>query len=214
MQIEGSFATGRTMQTILSVVLILIGTILFSVLYTISLQPKTLSLRVGEKAFRLCGRIRFVSMIFELAVVAGYVLFALGGRCDLPLSSGNALPTRIVGASVAFVCLSFMTYATIKAGSESASPRQETTLHHGIYDFMRHPQTLGEMLSWFGISIALNSLTLLLYSLVWLPLFIGFTVIEDNDLALRFGESYRVYSRGVGIFWRKGRHLRRPNVEE
>ena len=96
-----------------------------------------------------------------------------------------------------------MTYATVKAGGESATPNEATELHHGIYDYMRHPQTLGEMLSWFGISMLLNSLTLLAYSIVWLPLFIGFTVIEDNDLALRFGDAYLEYSRRVGIFWRR-----------
>ena len=50
----------------------------------------------------------------------------------------------------------------------------------------------------------LNSLPLVVYSLIWIPIFIGFTVVEDNDLALRFGNEYLVYTKQVGLFWRKG----------
>ena len=112
----------------------------------------------------------------------------------------------MAGGVFTVLCLSFMTYATVKAGRESATPNEATELHHGIYDYMRHPQTLGEMLSWFGIAMVLNSLPLLLYSSLWLPVFIGFTVIEDNDLALRFGAEYLEYERRVGMFWKKRPH--------
>jgi protein-S-isoprenylcysteine O-methyltransferase Ste14 len=69
-----------------------------------------------------------------------------------------------------------------------------------FYAISVQPAALGEMLMWFGIALLLNSLTLFVLSLVWIPIFIGFTVIEDNDLALRFGEPYLEYSRRVGIF--------------
>lgn len=191
------------MISMIAVVLIVVGTVLFSMLYTISVQPKTLSLRVGTKAYRRCGVIRSAAIVFELMTLGGYVLFPLGSTFNFKLTVGSSIAVRIAGGVFAALCLSFMTYATLKAGGESAVPNELTELHHGIYDYMRHPQTLGEMLSWFGISMVLNSLTLLVYSIVWLPLFIGFTVIEDNDLAVRFGDAYVDYTRRVGMFWKR-----------
>ena len=192
------------MISLIAAILILGGTCLFSVLYAVSLQPKALSFRFGQRSYQTCGALRYLAMFFEMSVLAGYVLFVFGTEINFKLTTSNPTVIRILGAGFALACLAFMTYATIKAGPESATPSEETTLHHGIYDFMRHPQTLGEMLIWFGISVALNSLTLLLFSLIWLPIFIGFTVVEDNDLALRFGEEYLEYSRKVGIFWKRG----------
>ncbi len=46
----------------------------------------------------------------------------------------------------------------------------------------------------------LNSLTLLIFSLIWIPLFLCYTVVEDNDLALRFGREYIEYTKKVGLF--------------
>ncbi len=96
-----------------------------------------------------------------------------------------------------------MIYGVRAAGKEASMPRRETKLYQGIYHVMRHPQTLGEMLSWFGISMILNSLTLLIFSIIWLPLFISYTVIEDNDLAVRFGKDYIDYTKKIGVFWKK-----------
>jgi protein-S-isoprenylcysteine O-methyltransferase Ste14 len=191
------------MVSLISLILIAVGTMLFAMLYIISLQPQALSLRIGQRAYRTCGRIRYVAMVFEAVTIVGYVLFVFGSTFNFKLVSSNPTPIRIIGGVFTLVCLSFMTYATIKAGRESAAPDEHTELHKGIYELMRHPQTLGEMLSWFGIAMLLNSLTLLLYSIMWLPLFIGFTVVEDNDLALRFGEAYLNYAKRVGLFWRK-----------
>jgi protein-S-isoprenylcysteine O-methyltransferase Ste14 len=89
------------------------------------------------------------------------------------------------------------------AGKEAAAPQKNSKLYQGIYNYMRHPQTLGEMLSFFGISLILNSWTLFVYSILFIPLFISYTIFEDNDLAIRFGQPYIDYTKRVGIFWKK-----------
>jgi protein-S-isoprenylcysteine O-methyltransferase Ste14 len=192
--------------SLISIALILVGSLLFSMLYMVSLQPKSLSLRLGPRAYRCCGIIRYAAMLFEMMTVGGYILFTFGTAFNYRLTGGNSLPIRLAGAAVTLAALSFMAYAMAHAGGESAVPSSDTTLHHGIYDFMRHPQTLGEMLSWFGISMVLNSLTLLVYSVIWVPVFMGFTIVEDNDLSVRFGEEFIRYAERVGPFWRKARH--------
>jgi protein-S-isoprenylcysteine O-methyltransferase Ste14 len=144
-----------------------------------------------------------ISMAFEFITIAGYVLFIFGEYFNYVILTGNSLVIRIVGVVFTTGTFAFMFYGMAAAGKEAATPRKETKLYDGIYNYMRHPQTLGEMLSWFGIAMILNSLTLLIFSLVWLPLFIGYTIIEDNDLAVRFGKTYIEYTKNVGIFWKK-----------
>lgn len=194
------------MSSLISIALIAGGGALFSILYTVSVQPKGLSLRIGKRAYRQCGVLRALAMIFEAVTLVGYVLFAFTTTLNIRFGAGGSIAVRIAGGVFAVLCLSFMTYATVKGGRESATPSEDTELHHGIYDHMRHPQTLGEMLSWLGISMALDSVTLLVFSVIWIPIFIGFTVVEDNDLALRFGDEYLEYSKRVGLFWKK-RHI-------
>lgn len=191
------------MITLLSLVLIFFGAVLFSIFYMISLQPATLALRIGEKAYKICGRIRMISMAFEFITIAGYVLFIFGEYFNYGILTGNSIVIRIIGVVFTAGTFGFMFYGMAAAGREAALPSKKTKLYGGIYNYMRHPQTLGEMLSWFGFAMILNSLTLLIFSLVWLPLFIGYTVIEDNDLAVRFGKPYIEYTKKVGIFWKK-----------
>ncbi|MBN2852889.1 MAG: DUF1295 domain-containing protein [Clostridia bacterium] len=193
------------MISLVAIILIITGAIFFSILYFISVQPASLALRIGDRAFRLCGVLRMVAMIFELLAVAGYILFVFGDMYNYTITVQNVLLIRIIGILFTAATLVFMFIGAAVAGKEAALPNKETELYGGLYHYMRHPQTLSEMLSWFGIAMILNSLTLLLFSIIWIPLFISFTVIEDNDLAVRFGKQYLDYTEKVGIFWKKSK---------
>lgn len=191
------------MISFISIILIIIGTLFFSILYMISVQPATLSLRIGNKAYKICGYIRLLSIFFEILVIYGYILFIFGKEYNYSITAQNDSLIRIIGSIFTLITLGWMFYGVYAAGNEASMPRQETRLYTGIYYYMRHPQTLGEMLSWFGISMILNSLTLLVYSIIWIPLFISYTIIEDNDLAVRFGDEYIEYTKKVKLFWKR-----------
>jgi len=191
------------MITIIAITIILLSSIAFSLVYIISLQPATLSLRIGDKAYKICGIFRMSAMLFEITTIAGYILFVFGEYCTVKISSQNDILVRIIGIVITVVTLGFMFMGVFASGKEAALPSKGTKLYKGIYMYMRHPQTLGEMLSWFGISLILNSLTLFLYSLVWIPIFLSYTILEDNDLSFRFGPDYIEYTKKVGIFWKK-----------
>ncbi len=191
------------MISLLALACIVIGTIAFSILYIISIQPASLALRIGERAYPLCGRVRMAAMVFEMLTLGGYILFIFGDTWNFKIIEENALMIQVPGGIITLFTLGFMVYSTIIAGREVAVPHKESTLYGGIYHYMRHPQTLGEMLSWLGIAMVLNSLPLLLYSIIWIPLFISYTILEDNDLAVRFGKDYIEYTQRVGIFRRK-----------
>ncbi|MBN2080325.1 MAG: DUF1295 domain-containing protein [Spirochaetes bacterium] len=191
------------MISLLALTCIVIGTIAFSMLYIISIQPASLALRIGDRAYPLCGKVRMAAMVFEMITLAGYILFIFGDACNFRILNQNSLLIQIPGGVFTLLTLGFMIYSTIIAGREATAPQKDSTLYTGIYHYMRHPQTLGEMLSWLGIAMVLNSVPLLLYSFIWIPLFISYTILEDNDLAVRFGKDYIEYTQRVGIFWRK-----------
>jgi protein-S-isoprenylcysteine O-methyltransferase Ste14 len=142
-------------------------------------------------------------MFFELLVLLGYVLFAFLGGWNLAISGEHSTLVKLCGVFFTTITLAFMVFGIKAAGKEASVPRKDTKLYQGIYKHMRHPQTLGEMLSWFGIAMVLNSLPLLVFSTIWVPAFTSYTIIEDNDLAVRFGEQYVNYTKTVGIFWKK-----------
>jgi len=169
----------------------------------ISLQPAALALRLGDKAYNLCGVVRMISMLFELMAIAGYILFVFGEYFNVSIVNQNVFIMRIIGIIITVLAIGFMFIGVFAAGKEASIPDKNTKLYKGIYNYMRHPQTLGEIISWFGISMILNSLTLLLFSIIWIPIFMSYTVIEDNDLSFRFGEEYIDYTKKVGIFWKK-----------
>jgi protein-S-isoprenylcysteine O-methyltransferase Ste14 len=93
----------------------------------------------------------------------------------------------------------------LDAGRESLEPKPEHTLYEGIYRRMRHPQALGEMPAFWVIAFALHSPFLVLWSFIYIPVFVLMCKAEEVDLLLRFGEEYEVYRRRVGIFGRKRR---------
>ena len=191
------------MLFLISLAMIITGTVFLSILYIISVQPASLALRIGDKAYYLCGILRFEAFFFEMLIIAGYITFIYSDLYVFPIMQSNVITIRIIGVLVTLVTLGFMFIGVRYAGKEAAVPQKDSKLYQGIYNYMRHPQTLGEMLSFFGISLILNSWTLFIYSILFIPLFISYTIIEDNDLAVRFGKSYIDYTKHVGIFWKK-----------
>jgi protein-S-isoprenylcysteine O-methyltransferase Ste14 len=87
------------------------------------------------------------------------------------------------------------------AGREAAIPDPNHGMYRGIYCRVRHPQAIGEAFIWFAIAFAVNSPFLVLYSLVWLPVFFLFCIVEERDLLRRFGDAYADYRREVGMLF-------------
>jgi len=91
------------------------------------------------------------------------------------------------------------------AGEETLKPRPDHKMYGGIYEKMRHPQAVGESVTWLGGAFLLNSPFLVLYSLIWLPIYYLMCRAEEKDLVLRFGQEYVDYMQRVGFLWPKKR---------
>jgi len=100
----------------------------------------------------------------------------------------------------------------LDAGSETHTPSEETEMYGGIYNHIRHPQTLGEMPMFPAIAFMVNSwflvIVLTTYIIIYTPIMI---YLEEKDLVNRFGEEYRQYQKEVGVLLPKRKKKKRDN---
>lgn len=99
------------------------------------------------------------------------------------------------------------------AGEESATPSPDTELFRGIYQYIRHPQALGEFPMFPALALLVNSLflfiVLVIYVLIYLPIMV---FLEERDLIRRFGEKYGAYQRNTGAFFPKFNKEKKENT--
>jgi len=90
------------------------------------------------------------------------------------------------------------------AGSETLQPSKQTQMYGGIYNYIRHPQSLGEFPLFIAIAFIVNSwfmvILMSVYIIVYVPIMIYY---EEKDLIWRFGERYREYQKKTGALFPK-----------
>ncbi|MFX1418589.1 MAG: methyltransferase family protein [Promethearchaeota archaeon] len=182
-----------------------ISTLLMAFFYIISVSPAKLEQKIGEIAYKKCGIYRIVASIFELITVINYILYFF---FPLPIPIPQFFIwdywiSVILSIFILIPCLYIMLKGVKDAGREALFPDKEHTLYKGIYERIRHPQALGEVFIWWAVALLLNSPFLFLYSFVWFPIFYWFCKAEENDLEIRYGQTYIEYKRKVGMFFPK-----------
>lgn len=94
-------------------------------------------------------------------------------------------------------------------GYESIAPDVNNNLvFKGIYHEIRHPQAAGEISFWFVWAFILNSPMLVLFSIIWIPVYYLMCLAEERDLLIRFGEAYSEYINCSGFFLPGKRKIR------
>jgi protein-S-isoprenylcysteine O-methyltransferase Ste14 len=186
---------------VVNLAILLSSSAVFSVLYIVSVRPAHLTVSTGRSAYRLCGRLRAIATIVEFVAVLGYVGYKLLPPL-VPLPEKFQWPywvSLFVALAVGVPSIWLMGVGLRDAGREAAVPDPSHTMYAGIYLRVRHPQAIGEAFVWFAVAFGLNSPFLVLYSVIWLPVFYAFCVVEESDLLVRFGDSYATYQREVGM---------------
>ena len=185
--------------------LILFSLVMFAFFYSLSTLPVTLSERRGERAWKECGIYRFIAILFEFAATIFIFLWICYPfpPIDWPIHQ-HWWVGIIISIIIAIPSTAFMIVGMLHAGKETSAPSKETPMYGGIYNYIRHPQTLGEMSLFIALGFAVNSwfmvLVLTAYVLLYTPIMI---IIEEKDLIKRFGESYLEYRKRVGALWLK-----------
>ncbi|MBN2006574.1 MAG: hypothetical protein JXA21_24695 [Anaerolineae bacterium] len=190
----------------LNFVVLVVSSVVFSVLYVLSVRPAHLEQKIGEQAYRQCKSYRMLAMI---PMGLAFVTFALYRWYPLPV---DPLPARfpwpywvsvVAAIALGVPATVVMLLGVLTAGAESLSPDKSHTLYGGIYEKIRHPQALGEAPTWWVMALLLDSPMLGVISSLYLPVWYWWCVEEEKDLLLRYGQSYADYRARTGMFFPK-----------
>jgi protein-S-isoprenylcysteine O-methyltransferase Ste14 len=187
--------------------ILIISLVLFSYFYTLSVQPVKREKRRGENAWRECMKFRFFGSIFELIIVINLIMWLW---FPIPLFNWkihiNFIVGLITGILISIPCVVLLLKGMRDAGSETLQPSKETQMYGGIYNYIRHPQSLGEFPLFITIALMVNSWFLVIlmgiYIFLYFPIMIYY---EEKDLISRFGEKYREYQKKTGALFPKFR---------
>jgi len=92
------------------------------------------------------------------------------------------------------------------AGKEAMVPSQSTEMFGGIYNYIRHPQMVGEMPWFVTIAFFINSLFLTIWAIIMIIIVTPIVIhYEEKDLIKRFGDEYREYQKRTGAIFPKRR---------
>ena len=98
----------------------------------------------------------------------------------------------ILGGFIAFSTI----IAQIKYASGTPFPMLPTKklLVIGPFKYCRNPMTLGTILLYSGIAVMVGSYTALLFVLIFFLILLAYLkLVEEQELALRFGQAYLDY---------------------
>ena len=179
----------------------LLCTLLMTVFYLRSSRPAHLAKKIGDIAYKKCGRYRMIASVFELLLIGTYVFYS---DYPLPLPLPETFPWNYwisvaVALAIGIPSGYIMLRGVIDAGEESMLPKKKGKLFGGIYTKIRHPQAMGELPLWWSFSLLLNSPFLAIYSLVMIPIFLTMAFYEESDLELRYGKKYTSYKENTGF---------------
>jgi len=172
------------------------------IFYVKSVGPAALEREIGEIAYERCAWYRKIASIAFFVISVNYVIYYF-----YPIST--PMPSYfpwdyVITATIATVILipsMYLMYRGVKdAGEETHTPKKEHTLYGGIYETIRHPQALGEV--WVALTIALylNSPLLAVISLFYFPAFYYFSIAEERDLVIKYGQAYVEYRDRTPMF--------------
>jgi protein-S-isoprenylcysteine O-methyltransferase Ste14 len=177
---------------------VLIGaTLLTLIFYVKSAGPAALEKEMGPGAYAICTRYRFLSGIMMGIACVNYVVYVFY-PLPIPLPATFPWPwwsSVLIAIAIAIPSGTLWWRGMRDAGEETMVLKKEHTLYGGIYEKMRHPQATGELPFWWVIALLLHSPFLVLYSFVWVPVFIIMCLAEERDLAIRYGEAYEEYRK-------------------
>ena len=185
---------------------LIVGGVLMTVLYLMSVRPAALEKKIGPVAYKRCGMYRSLDSIFMFTITANYIIYHWYPLPFDPFPHTFPWPYWVsvaIAVVIAVPCIYLEILSYRAAKTETLLPDKSHTMYKGIYEKIRHPMALGEVPFWWVFAFLVNSPFLAVFSFVWLPLWYWWCVAEEKDLVLRYGAPYIVYREHTGMFWPK-----------
>jgi protein-S-isoprenylcysteine O-methyltransferase Ste14 len=173
--------------------------------YVLSARPAAQEKVIGPRAYQRCFYYRLIASGFELVITANYILYYFF-PLTTPLHDRFPWPwwiSLVIAALIGTPATILMLVGVRDAGEEAIRPKKEHSMYSGIYTKIRHPQAVGEVFLFAVIGLLLHSPFLTLFSLIYFPILILMCYAEEQDLMLRYGDSYTEYCKHTSAFWPK-----------
>ncbi|MFX0004803.1 MAG: methyltransferase family protein [Candidatus Hermodarchaeota archaeon] len=150
-------------------------------------------------------RFRIIASLFEFLIVTNMILWIW---FPIPIVNWKVHPNYIicilVGILITIPCVIILIKGMKDAGQETIQPSQETQMYGGIYNYIRHPQSLGEFPLFIVVALMVNSWFLIILMSVFIIIYVPIMIYyEEQDLIRRFGEQYRQYRKRTGALFPK-----------
>ena len=194
------------MASIFNFLFLVVWSCLFSILYILSVRPAKDELKNKAQPYRRARLYRKgASVAMSLAGIHFIAYRWLPVDFDpFPLRYQWPLVVRIAVALSIGIPAALLSKKALKdAGKETLSPDKNHVMYGGVYEKIRHPQAVGELATWFTIALLLNSPLLTFVSCFYVPIWILWCFLEEQDLVIRFGDSYKEYQKRTGMFFPK-----------
>ena len=187
----------------INLVVLVFSSLLFLYFYIRSVSPATLEKILGPGAYARCGRDRIIASLFEMLILINYFIYFFH---PLPVPLPDRFPwdwwvSILIAFAIAIPSITLMVAGLKDAGEEALHPRKEHGMFGGIYTRIRHPQAAGEVFLWWVFAFLLNSPFLVLFSFIFIPIFIMLCFAEEQDLLWRYGDAYADYCKRTGAFF-------------
>jgi protein-S-isoprenylcysteine O-methyltransferase Ste14 len=169
--------------------------------YLKSASPAALEERIGAVAWARCTRYRMLASLFMTICAINYVVYFFH---PLPIPLARTFPwswwvSALIAVMVAIPSGYLFWRGMRDAGEETLFVKKEHVLYGGIYRKIRHPQAMGELPFWWVFAFLLHSPFLVLFSVIWIPVFVLMCRAEERDLLIRYANAYREYRRRTGL---------------
>lgn len=199
----------------INLAILIFASLLFLFFYVRSVSPAGREKVIGPRAYRAAYYERLISGVFELIITGSYVFYRF---YPLPAPLPESFPwpwwvSILIAALIGIPATTLMLVGLKDAGEEALRPKKEHAMYGGIYASLRHPQAVGEVILFPVMGFLLHSPFLVLFSLIYFPIFILLCYAEEQDLLLRYGDDYARYCQQTGAFWPRRKPRNHANLE-
>ena len=149
-----------------------------------SAVPATLEKKIGAIASAKCTRARMMASLLMTIAGINYVVYFL---YPLPIPLPRTFPwswwVSAAIASVFAIPAAYLWWREMnEAGKETRLSNKERIFYGDIYEMNRHPRIASELPFWWMIAFLLHSPFLVIFSLIWIPIFEIASWLEQQDL--------------------------------
>ena len=186
------------------VITIIVSMIWYTVFYILSVRPAQLEKKIGESSYKRCAILRKISFIgIGLCMISEVLYFFFPLEMGFKLRIIDSLAGWIICISIGIilgVLATLIIKEVSKVALDSFVPKKENEMFRGIYERIRHPQAIADVIYWFTFAFVFNSSFLLIIAIIWIPLNYLIVLFEEQDLKVRYGLSYLDYMKRTGRF--------------